>query len=132
MALRYVLHRNGARLTEAEEARFARHFDGLEARLQHFPDPLVEATVREHPSQRRVELSLRVSLGPLGGHLVSHQAAETLDKATRLAVSDVERQLERRLAKLRGEPAFGEPSRREPRALRPHPPGHAEGTEEEA
>ncbi|MCS6801760.1 MAG: HPF/RaiA family ribosome-associated protein [Chloroflexota bacterium] len=130
MTLRYVLHQNGLKMSEAEKERFIRHFDGLEARLRHFPEPIVEASVTEHPAQRRVELNLRVSLGPLGGHLVSHQSAETLDKATRLAVSDVERQLERRLAKQRGEPTFGQPSRREPRSLRPHPPGRRDEAEE--
>lgn len=130
MTLRYIVHQNGRKMSEAEKERFLRHFDGLEARLRHFPEPIVEASVTDHPAQRRVELDLRVSLGPLGRHLVSHQAAETLDKAARLAVSDVERQLERQGAKQRGEPTFGQPSRREPRSLRPHPPGHRAETEE--
>jgi hypothetical protein len=66
-----------------------------------------------------VAVDLRLELGPLGSHLISHQAAETADRAVRLAVEDVERQLERQLAVQRGEPSFGVPSRREPTSLRP-------------
>ena len=72
--------------------------------------------------QRRVTADLRVQLGPLAAHLISHQAAESADLAARLAVEDVERQLERRLAKQRGQPTYSVPSRRLPEALRPHPP----------
>ena len=51
--------------------------------------------------------------------MVSHNSGETAEQAARLAIEDVERQLERYMATLRGEPAFGTPSRREPRDLRP-------------
>jgi hypothetical protein len=69
-----------------------------------------------------MEVDLRVQLGPLGAHLVSHQRAGTTAHAVRLAVEDVERQLERRHADQRGEASFGVPSRREPAALRPNAP----------
>jgi hypothetical protein len=51
--------------------------------------------------------------------LVSHQSGESAEHATRLAVEDAQRQLERYIATLRGEAAYGTPSRREPRDLRP-------------
>jgi len=44
--------------------------------------------------------------------LISHQVDETLHRAARRAIADAERELERRLAKQRGEPSFGIPSRR--------------------
>jgi hypothetical protein len=72
-----------------------------------------------HRDQRQVEVDLRVQLGTLGSHLISHQGAETVDRAVRLAVEDVERQLERQHAVQRGEPSFGVPSRRLPSTLRP-------------
>ena len=39
---------------------------------------------KRHERQRQVEVALRVELGPLGEHLVSHQAAETAIHAVRL------------------------------------------------
>lgn len=60
-----------------------------------------------------------MKLSPLGSHLISHQGAETVDRAVRIAVEDVERQLEREHAMQRGEPSFGVPSRRLPSNLRP-------------
>jgi hypothetical protein len=71
-----------------------------------------------------------VHLGVDGAELVSHQSGETAEQAARLAVEDVERQLERYAATLRGEPAYHTPSRREPRDLRPGAqPGEPDETE---
>ena len=82
--------------------------------------------VTPHGLQRQCEVDLRLQLGPLGPHLVSHQTAETVEAAVRQAVSDIERQLERRLARQRGEPAYGVPSRSLPRQTRPAKRGGAE------
>jgi ribosome-associated translation inhibitor RaiA len=122
MALEVQLETRRCELSEAEVARIRNQLRGLERRLEHFPEPTAMLVVEEHEAQRRVTVELRVQLGPLAGHLISHQTAETPDRAVRLAVDDVERQLERRLATQRGQPTFGVPSRRLPEELRPRPP----------
>jgi ribosome-associated translation inhibitor RaiA len=104
-----------------EERHIRHHLERLGQRLTHFPEPLASVHLKRHELQRQVEVDLRVELGPLGAHLISHQSAETAVHAVRLAVEDVERQLERRLAKQRGEHSYGVPSRRLPKAERPHP-----------
>jgi aminoglycoside phosphotransferase family enzyme len=101
-------------VTPDDKAHIARHLAGLERRLVHFSEPLAELVVQPHPAPRQVEAALRVQLGSLGPHVVSHQQGETLDRAVRLAVADVERELERHLGKPRGEDTFGVPSRRRP------------------
>jgi hypothetical protein len=121
MALEVQFHRGDDDLGRTEEERIRRLLERLERRLAKFPDPQTILTLRRYSDRRRVTLDLRVELGPRAGELISHQAAETADHAMRLAVEDVERQLERRLATQRGEPTFGVPSRREPEHLRPHP-----------
>jgi ribosome-associated translation inhibitor RaiA len=121
MALEIKLQLHGLALTGAEERRILRHLHALEQRLVHRPEPTAELVLRQYGAQRQVRVDLRVQLAPLGPHLVSHQAAETADRAIRLAVEDVERQLERRQAAQRGEPTYGVPSRRLPAELRPHP-----------
>jgi ribosome-associated translation inhibitor RaiA len=125
MTLETKLQLEGVALTEAEERRIIKRLQALERRLINRPEPLATLILRQHGAQRQVEANLRVRLGPLGPHLMSHQAAETADRAVRLAVEQVERQLERRQATQRGEPAYGVPSRRLPAALRPNPPGRA-------
>ncbi|MBI3972383.1 MAG: HPF/RaiA family ribosome-associated protein [Chloroflexi bacterium] len=123
MALNTMFHLGDYHLSDTER----RHIDGqlrsLERRLAHHPEPAAVLTFTPHPDQRQIEVDLRVQLSPLGQHLISHQAAETAEHAVKLAVDDVERQLERRHAMQRGEPAYGVPSRRLPAHLRPHPPG---------
>jgi hypothetical protein len=59
-----------------------------------------------------VSASLRLQLGPLGPTLASVQHAQTPDRAARLAIQAIERQLERMVAGQRGESSFGVPSRR--------------------
>jgi hypothetical protein len=76
-------------------------------------------TVRDRATERRHTVDLRVNLGVDGDVLVSHQSGDSAEHATRLAVEDVQRQLERYVSGLRGEAAYGTPSRREPRDLRP-------------
>jgi ribosomal protein L31E len=112
----------GFTLTAVEQRRIDHDLAVLARQgLAHRPAPKAVLVLRQHVAQRQVEANLQVQLGPLGAHVVSHQAAETADRAVRLAVADIERQLERRLASQRGEPSYGVPSRREPAALRPHP-----------
>lgn len=103
MSLRVVLKSAKCPLRDDEERHIRRHLERLGLRLAHFPEPIATLVLERHPRQRRIEAALRVELGPLGDHLISHQAAETAGHAVRLASEDVERQLERRLAKQRGE-----------------------------
>jgi len=130
MTLETTLTVRGVEINAAEEARILHQLDALGERLLHEPEPLAELVVDHSPAQRRVYVDLRVLLNRLGTHLISHQSAETVDRAVRLAVEDVERQLERHHAQQRGEASFGVPSRRLPRSLRPHPFGQAEEQEE--
>lgn len=110
-------------LSPTEQKRIRRYLGALERRLEHHPEPSATLMLKGHAAARRVTVDLRVQLGPLGEHLVSHQAAESATQAVRLAVEDIERQLDRRHASERGEPTYGVPSRRLPETLRPHPPG---------
>ena len=122
MALGITLETHDCAIGPDEEGHIRHHLEKLGQRLTHFPEPIATVVLKRHVLQRQIEAALRVELGPLGEHLVSHQAAETATHAVRLAVEDVERQLERRLAKQRGEHTYGVPSRRLPKADRPHPP----------
>lgn len=122
MSLAITMNTADVALSDAERRHITGQLRALERRLAHHPDPSVSLVFTPHPTRRQIEVALRVQLGPLGGHLISHQAAETADHAVRAAVEDVERQLERRLATQRGESTYGVPSRREPAQLRPHPP----------
>jgi hypothetical protein len=122
MTLETRLEVQGFTLSEVARQRIDHHLAALDRQLlSHRPAPTAVLVLRAHAAQRLVEATLQVQLGPLGPHVVSHQAAETADRAARLAVADVERQLERRQARQRGEHTFGVPSRREPAASRPHP-----------
>ena len=118
--------RHGLTLTPDEQRRIEHQLEALERRLVHHPEPTVKLEIELHPDQRQLGADLRLQLGPLGPHLISHQSAETADRAVRLAVEDLERQLERRLARQRGEPTFGVPSRRLPKQLRPSQPPESE------
>jgi ribosome-associated translation inhibitor RaiA len=113
------LHTPKTELSQDSEKRIQRHIAGLERRLVNFPTALISLTVRDRSTERRHTVDLRVTPGVDGDVLVSHQSGESAEHATRLAVEDVERQLERYVATLRGEHAYGTPSRREPRDLRP-------------
>ena len=119
MALETTMKTVGLALSEAERRRVEHQLGALERRLINHPDPKAGLVLTKHSSQRQIEAELSVQVGPLGHHLISHQGADTVEHAVRLAVKDVERQLERRLAAQRGDPTFGVPSRRLPRTLRP-------------
>jgi ribosome-associated translation inhibitor RaiA len=106
-------------LSATDERRLQRQLAGLERRLLHHPAPTAVLVLTGHQRQRQVEAELRVQLGPLGGHLISHQQAETVNQAVHRAVADIERQLERQHAAQSGAPSFGVPSRRLPEELRP-------------
>jgi hypothetical protein len=113
------LHTPKTELSQDSEKRIQRHVAGLERRLINFPTALISLTVRDRATERRHTVDLRVNLGVDGDVLVSHQSGDSAEHATRLAVEDVQRQLERYVSGLRGEAAYGTPSRREPRDLRP-------------
>lgn len=132
MAMEIVLKTGELELTSTEEERVRHQLASLERRLIHHPAPQAMLHIVAHRAQRQMEVDLRVQLEPHGIALISHQTAETADRAVRLAVEDVERQLERRHAEQRGEPAYGVVSRREPRSLRPAPPPPEESLEESA
>lgn len=119
MPLQTIIRTSGVSLSSSDEWQVHHQLDALERRLIHHPDPKASLMLTRHRDQRQVEVDLRVELGPLGSHLISHQGAETVDRAVHLAIKDVERQLERRHAAQRGEPSFGVPSRRLPSSLRP-------------
>ena len=119
MALETKVHRRNLTPTALEEKRMQRQWRKLERHVAHYPAPLAEATLTAQSAQRLIRVDLRVRLGPLGAHLVSHQQAETVDLALERAVDDVTRQLERHRAQLQGEPSYGVPSRREGSVRRP-------------
>ena len=105
MALDGRLQTRRCELNESESTRIQNQRRALEPRLEHSPGPTATLAIEAHGVQRRVAEDLSVQLGRLAGHLICHQAAATPDRAVRLAVDDIERQLERRL----------------PEALRPRP-----------
>ena len=122
MTMHIELHHRDCPLSPDQEAHITRQLQTLGHRIEHFPDPLADLRLERHEMQRRVTANLRLQLSPNGQHLISHQAAETADRAALLAIQDVERQLERELSDMRGEHTYGVPSRREPAELRPNPP----------
>jgi ribosome-associated translation inhibitor RaiA len=115
----FEIHTPKTSLGPDSEHRIQRHIAGLERRLVKFQNPQGKLTVRDRPTERRHTADLVLELGVDGVELVSHHSGESAEHAARLAIEDVERQLERYMATLRGEPAFGTPSRREPKDLRP-------------
>jgi ribosome-associated translation inhibitor RaiA len=121
MALERIIRAHGVEWTDIEEKRIQHHMDRLARHLRNHPAPKAMLSFTGYPAKKRIGLHLRVELGPLGGHLLSRQSAETADQATRLAVEDIERQLERRHAAQTGEATYGVPSRRLPSSLRPTP-----------
>jgi ribosome-associated translation inhibitor RaiA len=131
MPMEVELHKRGISLTRLEEERIQRHMKSLEKRVEKFPDPRLELAIEDQASPRGVRVDLRLALGPLGGHLISHQEGPGADVAVKAAVDDVKRQLERRLANQRGESTYGVPSRRFPSELRPNPMDAAELDEDE-
>ena len=106
-------------LSPDAERRIQRHIVALERRLVKFKNPLGRLTIKDRPTERRHTADLVLDPGVDSTELVSHRAGESAEHAARLAIEDIERQLERYMANLRGEPAFHEPSRREPKGLRP-------------
>ncbi len=115
----FEIHTPKTELSPDAEHRIQRHIAGLERRLVKFKNPRGRLTIKNRPTERRHTADLVLELGVDGVELVSHDAGESAEHAARLAIEDVERQLERYVSNLRGEPAFHEPSRREPKELRP-------------
>ena len=115
----FEIHTPKTNLGPDSEHRIQRHIAGLERRLVKFQNPQGKLTVRDRPTERRHTADLVLELGVDGVELVSHHSGESAEHAARLAIEDIERQLERYMSTLRGEPAFGTPSRREPKDLRP-------------
>jgi hypothetical protein len=119
MALERIIRAHGLVWSAVDEERIQHHLDRLGRRLAHHSEPIAVLAFTPHRATRKIGLHLRVQLGTLGSHLVSRQAAETADQVVRLAVDDIERQLDREHAEQRGEAGFGVPSRRLPAELRP-------------
>ncbi|MCC7106469.1 MAG: hypothetical protein IT307_15130 [Chloroflexi bacterium] len=119
MPLDIKIQVRGFALEENEERRIRHHLTVLERRLVHRPDPAAVLALQRFRDRGQVEADLRLQVGPLGQHLISRQSAATPDQAARLAVADVERQLERKVANQRGEHRYGVPGRGLPRQLRP-------------
>jgi hypothetical protein len=86
MVLQAIIRTSGLSLSGSDQSRIHHQLDVLERRLAHHPDPKAWLTLTRHRDQRQIEVDMRVELGPLASHLVSHQAAETVDHAVRLAV----------------------------------------------
>ncbi|HEY8445707.1 MAG TPA: HPF/RaiA family ribosome-associated protein [Thermomicrobiales bacterium] len=122
MALGVQFHLNNYTLSSAEDKQLRRHLQRLERRLQRFQEPRVSVTIKEFPPEGKVTVDFRLIPAPRERELISHQAGQNAGQAVRLAVEDIERQLERWFAKMRGEPAYGVPSRREPEELRGQTP----------
>ncbi len=130
MTLSIQLSVDGTKLDEEAEAKIQRMLEHFGRRVSHYSEPKAVARFQSHGDQRTTEVDLRIELGSHAGELISHQSAPTADRAARLAIEDLERQLERRLSTQRGEPTYGVPSRRLPKTLRPHPvttPGDGSG-----
>jgi len=119
MALNTEYRMRGLTLSELEEERIQRQVKSLEKRIEQFRDPRLEIAFDEQLNPRLVKVDVRLALGPLGGHLVSHQEGPSADTASKAAFTDLKRQLERKLANQRGEASYGVPSRRLPEDLRP-------------
>jgi ribosome-associated translation inhibitor RaiA len=106
-------------LSPDSEKRIARHLERLERRLVNFNNAEVDVTVRDRATERRYTADIHLRPGVDSTDLICHEQGDTPEQAVRLAAEDIERQLERYISTLRGEPAYGTPSRREPRELRP-------------
>src|SRR5262245_14344289 len=112
MVLNSRVTTRGFVLSERERRAVARHFASLADRLVHKPEPRVVLVLEKQTARRRATADLRLQLGPLGAHLVSHTDGPTPVAALKRALDGVGRQLERLVARQRGEPAFGVASRR--------------------
>jgi ribosome-associated translation inhibitor RaiA len=106
-------------LSSDSERRISRHLERLERRLVNFNSAEVAVTVKDRATERRYTADVHLRPGVDSTDLISHQQGDSPEQAVRQAVEDIERQLERYIATLRGEAAFGTPSRREPRETRP-------------
>ncbi len=111
----------GFALDEIQNRHIHHQLDRLDQRLVHRSEPSTSLLLKSSDMRRQIDADLRLRLSPKGPTLVSHQTADTAEHVVRLAVEDVDRQLERRVEAQRGSASFGVPSRREPTALRPHP-----------
>lgn len=119
MTLNVRIHADGFELKPDVQDRFEHMLARLERRLSHFSEPKAVVRLREEGTPTVTTVDLRIELGSHSGELISHQSAPTADHSMRLAMEDVERQLERRLSSQRGEATYGVPSRREPKSERP-------------
>ena len=108
-------------LTEVDRRRIAHRLQLLEQRLTHYPEPLVTVRLTPHPTERQTQVDPRVRLGPEGADLISHHAAETIDRAVALAIDDVLCRQEHHHSALPHAASFGAPSRGEAREHRRQP-----------
>ena len=118
MALTIDLHTRGRHIKPEQERNIRRDLARLEPRLVNLPAPVMIAKLSELKVAGQYEANLRLDLGARMGELFAEHQGDPVS-AMRAAVEEIARQLERRLANQRGEPAYGVPSRRLPRAPRP-------------
>lgn len=113
--------------TPEEERRIERQIEAFARRVKHYPGPRIHLVLDRHERAPHATVQTRLQLGPLGPSLVSHQQGASFDQAVKHSIEDIERQLERHLAKQRGEPAYGVPSRRSVKRPNPGAPPGDEG-----
>lgn len=111
--------------TPEEDRRIDHHIDAFAPRVKHYPEPRLHIVLDRHQRAPHATVETRLQLGPLGPSLISHQQGASFDQAVKHAIEDLEKQLERHVAKQRGEPAFGVPSRRPVKRTGAEPSGEA-------
>lgn len=115
------LHKKGVELSKTEEERIDRQIEALETRLKNFKNPRIDVTIDGSHAPQETGAKIQVSLRVDGKVLASEEKGVSADTAVKAAMQDVKRQLEKEVAKLRGEDTYGVPSRRLPDDLRPNP-----------
>ncbi len=118
---------HGFTLDDVQNRHVRHQLNRLDRRLADRPEPAASLMLIGSAPRRQVDADLRLRLSLRGPTLVSHQTADTAEHAVRLAVEDVDRQLERKVESQRGSASYGVPSRRLPKSLRPQPPAPGHG-----
>lgn len=107
------------RLNGLETRRIERQLARLARRIRDWdPEPRLDLRLSRIGPQQVMRAALRVQKGHLGTTVAADADATTVDKAVRIAVSRIERQLMQREERIRGKPSYGVPSRRFPERRR--------------